>query len=114
MTDPTDHPVRPAELLDGIGADAFAAFNAMQTTKQRHYALLAQLDEKKRRYGLAPSARESARLADLLADHDAQVRRFTLAAAALKRQDGTGHRALFAYIGQLADVPAEGEGDVRH
>jgi len=119
MTDSPPSPrselVRPDALLDGIGADAFSAFNAMQTTKQRHYALLARLEEKRSRYGLSPSERESTLLKALLADHDAQVRRFTAAAARLKQQDAEAHRELFGYVGVLMDVPVDGDDDaVRH
>lgn len=94
-------PERPATLLDGVAAAAFESFNAMQSTKRRHYDLLQILDGKRVNYGLAPTERESALLNDLLADHDAQVKRFTQASAALKQKDPNAHLALFRYIGVL-------------
>ena len=105
---------RPHAVLAGIGGDTFAAFNAMQATKQRHYTLLARLDGKRTRYGLTPSAREAALLEALLADHDAQVTRFTQAAAELKRCDREAHLALFGYIGVLTREEGEGQAAVRH
>jgi len=47
MTDPTttkDTPSlieRPADMLEGDAADTWQAYNAMETTKQRHFELLA-------------------------------------------------------------------------
>ena len=101
---------RPDALLAGIGADAFEAFNAMETTKRRHFAMLERLDAKRTRYGLEPTLGESALLADLLTDHDAQVLRFTRAASALKAANPEDHRRLFAWVGTVATVgspPAE-------
>ena len=92
---------RPGALLEGPGADAFEAFNAMQTTKRRHFEMLERLDAKRERYGLDPTASEAARLAGLLADHDAQVRRFARAGAELKALDPDGHRRLFGYVGAV-------------
>ena len=101
---------RPDALLDGDGpgAAAFEAFNAMETTKRRHFELLERLDAKRERYGLGPTEAEAARLAALLADHDAQVRRFTRASAALKAADREAHRAVLAWVGAVAtDGPDE-------
>lgn len=106
--------VRPDALLDGIAADAFEAFNAMQMTKQRHYALLSRLDEKRSRYGLAASEQEQRMLDGLLADHDVQVKRFTRASAALKQRDPEANLALFGYIGAVAELEGDVDGAVRH
>jgi len=115
VTDPDPPNVaRPDELLDGIGADAFEAFNAMQMTKQRHYALLSRLDEKRSRYGLSASDREQRMLDGLLADHDAQVKRFTRASAALKQRDAEANLALFGYIAAVAELEGDASGAVRH
>ena len=102
---------RPGALLDGAGADAFEAFNAMQTTKWRHFEMLERLDAKRERYGLDPTASEAARLADLLADHDAQVRRFARAGAELKAVDPDGHRRLFGYIGAVTVEASDDDPD---
>lgn len=93
---------RPGAHLDGAAAAAFEAFNAMETTKRRHFGLLARLDAKRERYGLDPTRPERELLAHLLADHDAQVGRFTRAAGALKASDLDAHRALFRYVGTIA------------
>lgn len=106
MIDPDGMLQRPEEALTGVAAAAFESFNAMQTTKQRHYDLLQLLDDKRVRYGLNPTDRESALLAALLADHDAQVSRFTAASGALKEVDAEAHLALFRYIGSLEQASA--------
>ncbi len=92
---------RPAKILGSVAAPAFESFNAMQATKRRHYDLLQILDAKRVNYGLEPTTREAALLAALLADHDAQVKRFTETSSALKAIDPDAHRALFQYVGML-------------
>ena len=93
---------RPAAALDGPAADAWQAYNAMETTKRRHFALLERLDLKRRNYNLEPTLDETRRLGWLLADHDAQVKRFTTASLALKASDAAAHAALFDYVGAIA------------
>ena len=93
---------RPAEVLAGAGADAWQAYNAMETTKRRHFELLETLDLKRRNYNIEPSEAETRRLGWLLADHDAQVARFTAASAELRSRDADAHAALFAYVGAIA------------
>ena len=39
---------RPSSILDGVAADTWEAYNAMQTTKQRHYDVLQILENKKK------------------------------------------------------------------
>ncbi|MFK8081447.1 MAG: hypothetical protein AB8B97_14260 [Granulosicoccus sp.] len=95
---------RPDTILDGVAIDTWQAYNAMETTKRRHYELLEILDNKKKNYNLDPSQKESSLLACLLRDHDEQVKRFTVASSALKKVDAVAHRALFTYIGELSDV----------
>lgn len=105
--DDTGGGTRPDDVLEGSGADAFEAFNAMQATKDRHFALLERLDAKRERYGLEPTADERVRLAGLLADHDAQVARFTRAGGALKAADADAHRALFTYVGAITAIGSD-------
>lgn len=96
---------RPAHLLDGpdaIAASLMQAYNAMETTKRRHFELLSILDNKKKNYNLEPSERERRVLAALLRDHDEQVQRFTLASSRLKDQDQSAHSAVFVYIGAIS------------
>jgi len=103
---------RPASVLDGVAADTWQAYNAMQTTKQRHYELLKILENKKKKFNLDPTEKDTTLLRHLLSDHDAQVKRFTVASVALKAADSDAHRALFVYIGQVAAL--SGEGEVHH
>lgn len=98
---------RPTAIMDStVAAAAFEAFNAMQTTKQRHYALLQRLDDKRTRFGLSPTEQEARLLDALLSDHDAQVKRFTNASKALKDESSEAHMALFQYIGALESALA--------
>lgn len=97
---------RPDDLLTGESMAAFEAFNAMQTTKSRHYSLLQRLDEKRIRFGLAPSAKEESLLQALLADHDVQVKRFTASSKALLAANAEAHAQLFKYIGELEEALA--------
>ncbi len=101
--------VRPSNILDGIAADSWQAYNAMQTTKQRHYDLLQILENKKKKFNLDPTEKDLALLKNLLSDHDAQVKRFTAASQTLKESDAAAHQALFVYIGQVAALTSEGE-----
>ena len=95
--------------LDGVAAEAWQAYNAMETTKRRHYALLEKLDLQRRNYNIEPSADEARRLEWLLADHDAQVKRFTAASLALKGADAAAHAALFAYVGLVVDAGGDAD-----
>lgn len=90
---------RPAHILDGEAAGAWEAYNAMQTTKQRHYDLLQIIDNKKKKFNLDATEKDTALLANLLEDHDAQVKRFTAASTKLKQSNPEAHRAVFEYIG---------------
>ncbi len=92
---------RPDLILSGVGGDAWQAFNAMETTKRRHYELLEILDSKKKNYNLDPSDKQRAQLANLLKDHDEQVQRFTVASNELKLANAEAHLSLFQYIGAV-------------
>lgn len=95
---------RPDAVLAGIGQDTWQAFNAMQTTKLRHYELLEVLDNKKKNYNLDPSDSQRVHLANLLKDHDEQVQQFTKASGELKQADSQAHISLFRYIGLLNEM----------
>ena len=113
LPQPPDLPDRPAELLAGVGAAAWEAFNAMQATKQRHFDLLEAIDAKQRKYNIDATRRDTQLLAHLLADHDLQVHRFTAAAALLKEQDAEAHTLLFTYIGVINHAPGTAADDAR-
>jgi len=98
---------RPGEVLDADAGDAWQAYNAMQTTKQRHYELLEALETKKKKFNLDATPRDTVLLEHLLADHDAQVKRFTDASAALKLSNPNAHKTLFEYIGLINHLTGE-------
>ena len=95
---------RPDEILDGIAAETWQAYNAMETTKRRHFERLEILDNKKKNYNLDPSEKEKVLLASLFKDHDEQVKRFTKLSTDLKSADSKAHRALFVYIGFIGNI----------
>ncbi len=87
-----------------IASETWQAYNAMETTKQRHFDLLTALETKKKKFNLEPTAKESQLLKNLLRDHDTQVNNFKLASESLKQRDPETHKALFAYIGEINTV----------
>ncbi len=106
---PSKNTERPDLVLKGVGSDAWQAFNAMETTKRRHYELLEILDSKKKNYNLDPSESQKADLANLLQDHDEQVQRFTAASNELKQTDSDAHLSLFQYIGAVNQLSSTSE-----
>ncbi len=80
------------------------AYNAMETTKQRHFDFLTLLENKKKKFNLDPTESDKTLLAQLLRDHDEQVKMFTTESGNLKRSDPAAHVALFVYIGQINEV----------
>jgi len=95
---------RPDAILNSSGVELWQAYNAMESTKRRHFDLLEVLDNKKKNYNLSPSEQDKTLLANLLKDHDEQVKRFTQASMALKRRDADAHMSLFAYISIISDA----------
>ena len=93
--------VRPDALLVGIAAEAWQAYNAMETTKRRHFEQLELLENRKKNYNIDPSQRDRELLSGLLQDHDEQVGRFTRASQSLKQENAAAHLALFGYIGLI-------------
>ena len=93
--------MRPSNLLDTEAAATWQAYNAMETTKTRHYTLLEIIDNKKKNYNIDPSDSDKQMLQFLLDDHSAQVKRFTEASQQLKLANEAGHKQLFEYIGLI-------------
>ena len=93
---------RPDESLAGSAAVAWQAYNAMVTTKNRHFEFLKIIDNKKKNYNIDPTEKDSRLLACLLKDHDEQVKRFKQASLLLNKEDSAAHTALFNYIGALS------------
>ncbi len=94
--------MRPSSLLDNDAAGTWQAYNAMETTKTRHYALLEIIDNKKKNYNIDPTDTDKQMLQFLLDDHSAQVKRFTEASKLLKTTNEAGHKQLFDYIGLIS------------
>ncbi len=87
-----------------IASDTLQAYNAMETTKQRHFDLMTALETKKKKFNLDPTEKESQLLKNLLRDHDSQVIAFKAASKILKQRDPEAHTALFEYIGEINTV----------
>ena len=85
-----------------VAAATWQAYNAMETTKQRHFDFLTVLENKKKKFNIDPTDVDTQLLATLLRDHDEQVAEFTRSSQALKEHDPTAHQALFVYIGEIA------------
>ena len=94
---------RPSSILDGVAADSWEAYNAMQTTKQRHYDVLQILENKKKKFNLSPSESDKQKLAQMLEQHDIRVKQFIAMSAQLKAEHPNSHSLLFKFIGQLGD-----------
>jgi len=94
-------PLMKLMKLMKLGALLWQAYNAMETTKRRHFDLLEVIDNKKRKYNIDPTAKDQHLLACLLSDHDEQVKRFTAESKALKERNAEAHSALFVYIGSV-------------
>jgi len=63
-------PHRPDNVLNNVGADAWQAYNAMESTKRRHFDWLEIIDNKKKNYNIDASEADKHMLACLLKDHD--------------------------------------------
>lgn len=103
----SDDILRPDDLLGDVAAMAWQAYNAMETTKRRHFDLLEVLDNKKKNYNISPTEHDKKLIVFLLRDHDEQVKRFTQASIELKGTDSAAHLALFAYVGMINQVSDE-------
>lgn len=97
-----------ADLLDdefrGVVSQALIAYNAMETTKRRHFDYLNLLESKRKKFNLDATAEEAALLAALLSDHDQTVKHFKSEAQFLQKSAPAAHIALFKYIGMLNEV----------
>ncbi len=85
-------------------ATAWQAYNAMETTKQRHFEFLSVLERKKKNFNLDPTAEDTVILDQLLKDHDQHVKLFTAQSKALKEKNPETHQALFLYIGKINEL----------
>ena len=79
-------------------AAAWQAYNAMETTKQRHFDYLNVLERKKKNFNLDPTEEDNVILEQLLKDHDQHVKLFTHQSQALKEKNPETHQALFLSV----------------
>ena len=84
-----------------IAAAAWQAYNAMESTKRRHFDYLSARESAGNKFNLPPSKQESEMLEGLLRDHDEQVEAFKIASQALRQCDTKAFDALWAYINEI-------------
>ncbi len=80
---------------------AFQAYNAMETTKQRHLDLMLAIDKRAKKFNMTASEAEVDMLNRLLKDHDDQVEQFKLESDTLKSVSPEAHLAMFKYVGEI-------------
>jgi hypothetical protein len=81
--------------------EAFQAYNAMETTKRRHFDFLTMLETAAKKWNIQPSAEQNAMRAALLDDHDQQVKSFKAQSSELRARDPAAFAALWVYIGEI-------------
>lgn len=82
-------------------ASAMRSYNAMETTKRRHFDYMTVLDSKKKKFNLEATSTEIDRLEMFLRDHHEEVQTFKARCEALKIANSKAHQAMFEYIGKL-------------
>ncbi len=82
-------------------APVFRSYNAMETTKRRHFDYMSMLEHKKKKFNLSATAEETLVLGNLLRDHNDEVHTFKRLSDALKNESPLAHQSLFEYIGSL-------------
>ena len=90
-----------ADLPDAA-LSVWHAYSAMQSTKSRHIDALNDIETRFNAVEFAPES-ERERLRELLEAHDAQVKLFSKANAALKQADASAHRALVNHLASLVN-----------
>ena len=93
-------------------AATWQAYNALETTKRRHFGYLEALESRRNKFNMEPSEAENQMLARLLRDHDEQVTEFKLASETLRNSNREAFDALWVYINEInvALVPFESKG----
>ena len=93
-------------------AATWQAYNALETTKRRHFGSLEALESRRNKFNMEPSEAENQMLARLLRDHDEQVTAFKLASETLRNSNREAFDALWVYINEInvALVPFESKG----
>lgn len=94
-----------AAVLPAAAEEAWRDYCAMVASKQAHFGFLREVSEREAA-GEPRSLAAAARLAGLLAEHDAAVKRFAAAMRALAGRDGDAHAALVRRLAAAAEAPA--------
>lgn len=94
-------------------SSAMRSYNAMETTKRRHFDYLTMLESKKKKYNIEATVEERELLESLLLDHHEEVQAFKKRCDQLKVENEDAHQALFEYITRLNGVFSS-SADVTH
>lgn len=95
-------------------ASAMRSYNAMETTKRRHFDFMTLLDAKKKKFNIQATAQETTKLEQLLLDHHEEVQVFKSRCDALKLNHPQAHRAMFEYIAELNGATLSNGDSVSH
>ena len=102
-----------SELLEDstreLVSPALIAYNAMETTKRRHFDYLNLLEARRKNFNIEATSEERDLLASLLTDHDHAVRNFKTQTELLQNAAPEAHVSLFKYIGMLNEVQKSAE-----
>lgn len=82
-------------------SSAMRSYNAMETTKRRHFDFMTMLESKKKKYNIEATLEERQLLENLLLDHHEEVQAFKQRCELLKVENTDAHQALFDYITKL-------------
>jgi len=77
------------------------AYNAVETTKRRHFMYLQAMETRRNKFNIEPSENENQMLARLLRDHDEQVSAFKTASDRLRNANPEAFDALWIYISEI-------------
>ncbi len=91
----------PANQYRAEFASALRCYNAMETTKRRHYGFLESLETRKKKFNIDMTEAEGAMLEVLLEDHNEEVQAFKQTCQALKQHSEEAHTALFEHITEI-------------
>lgn len=82
-------------------APVLSSYNAMETTKRRHFDYMSMLENKKKKFNLPATAEETRVLENLLRDHNEEVQTFKMLSDKLKTGNLLAHQACFEYISHI-------------
>ena len=74
------------------------AYNAVATTKRRHFTYLQAMETRRNKFNIELSENENQMLTQLLRDHDEQVSAFKAASDRLRNANPKAFDALWIYI----------------